>query len=69
MYGPAGLPEEVKKVLVPAIEKTMTHPEVKAQLEKMDFGVDYRPPREQKKSAMEENETNLAIAKKLRLRK
>jgi tripartite-type tricarboxylate transporter receptor subunit TctC len=69
MYGPAGLPEEAKKVLVPAIEKAMTHPEVKAKLEKMDFWVDYKPPAEQKKFAMEEYETNLAIAKKLGLRK
>jgi len=31
--------------------------------------VDYKPPAEQKKFAMEEYETNLAIAKKLGLRK
>jgi tripartite-type tricarboxylate transporter receptor subunit TctC len=26
MYGPAGLPEELKKVLIPAIEKTINSP-------------------------------------------
>jgi tripartite-type tricarboxylate transporter receptor subunit TctC len=69
MYGPTGLPEDVKKVLIPAIEKAMTHPEVKAKLEKMDFAVEYKTPADQKKFAAEEYETNLAIAKKLGLRK
>ena len=54
MYGPAGLPEEVKKVLVPAIEKAMTHPEVTAKLEKLEFAVTYKPPAELKKHAAEE---------------
>ncbi len=69
MYGPAGLPQEVKKVLIPAIEKAMTHSEVKAKLEKMDFAVDYKLPADQKKLATEEYESSLAIAKKIGLRK
>jgi len=69
MYGPAGLPEDVKKVLIPAIEKAMTHPEVKVKLEKMEFVVDYKPPAELKRYAAEEYELTLEIAKKAGLRK
>ena len=69
MYGPAGLPEEVKKVLIPAIEKAVKNPELKAKLEKMHFTVIYKSPAELKKLAAEEYETALAIAKKVGLRK
>jgi len=69
MYGPAGMPEEVKKVLIPAIEKAIKNPESKAKLEKMHFTVIYKSPAEQKKLAAEEYETALAIAKKVGLRK
>jgi len=69
MYGPAGLPEEVKKVLIPAVEKTFKNPELKVKLEKMGFAVQYKSPAEQKKLAAEEYEKVLAIAKKIGLRK
>jgi len=69
MYGPAGLPEEVKKVLIPAIEKAVKNPELKAKLEKMHFTVIYKSPAELKKLSAEEYETALEIAKKVGLRK
>ena len=69
MYGPAGLPEEVKKVLVPAIEKTMKNPELKVKIEKMLFVVDYKSPAQQRKMAAEEYERVLKIAKKVGLQK
>jgi tripartite-type tricarboxylate transporter receptor subunit TctC len=69
MYGPSGMPEDVKKVLIPAIEKTIKNPELKAKIEKLEFIVDYRPPAEQKKIAQEEYDTALAIAKRVGLRK
>ncbi len=69
MYGPVGMPEDVKKVLIPAIEKAAKNPESKARLEKMHFIIDYRPPAEQKKLAVEEYETALGIAKKIGLYK
>ena len=69
MYGPAGMPEEVKKVLIPAVEKAIKNPELKAKIEKMRFVVDYKSPAELKKLAAEEYETALAIAKKIGLRK
>jgi tripartite-type tricarboxylate transporter receptor subunit TctC len=68
MYGPAGLPEEVKKVLIPAIEKAVENPELKAKVEKMDFVVHYQSPAEQKKLAADEYEKAVAIAVKVGLR-
>jgi tripartite-type tricarboxylate transporter receptor subunit TctC len=68
MYGPAGLPEEVKKALIPAVEKAVKNPELKAKVEKMDFVVDYKAPAEQRKLAAEEYEKASAIAVKVGLR-
>ena len=67
MYGPAGLPEEVKKVLIPAAEKTFKDPGLKAKLEKMEFAVHYGSPAEQKKLAADEYVKALEIAKKIGL--
>ncbi len=69
MYGPSGMPEDVKKVLIPAIEKAIKNPELKAKIEKIHFVVNYRSPAELKKLAAEEYETSLGIAKKVGLRK
>lgn len=69
MYGPAGLPEDIKRVLIPTIEKASKNPELKVKLEKMDYVVDYRPPAEQKKLAAEEYELAVKIAKKIGLMK
>jgi tripartite-type tricarboxylate transporter receptor subunit TctC len=69
MYGPAGLPEEVKKVMVPAVEKAVKNPEVKAKMEKMDFVTHYKSPSEQRKLAVDEYERGVAIAIKVGLRK
>lgn len=68
-YGPSGLPEEVKKVLAPAIEKAIKNPELKARLEKMNFSVDYKSPSEMRKLITEEYDTVNAIAQKLGLAK
>jgi tripartite-type tricarboxylate transporter receptor subunit TctC len=69
MYGPAGLPEEAKSVLIPAFEKAAKNPELKAKLEKMLFVVDYKTPAELKTLAAEQYEALLEIAKKVGLRK
>lgn len=69
MYAPAGLPEEVKKVLIPAVEKAIKNPESKAKIEQMKFIVDYKPPAEMKKGVTEEYERALEIADKVGLRK
>ncbi len=68
-YGPSGMPEEVKKILVPAIEQVIKNPEMKAKLEKLHFVVDYKSPAEMKKLVSEEYETVSGMAKKLGLGK
>lgn len=65
LYGPAGLPEEVKRVLVPAIKKAVEAPSLRPKLEKMFYVVDYRSPGELAKMAKEEYDTVSAIAKRL----
>lgn len=69
IHGPAGIPEEVKKTLIPAIEKAVKNPDVKAQCEKLGFFVDYRSPAELKKLSMDDYKTAEAIAFKIGLRK
>ena len=69
LFGPIGLPEDVKKVLVPAIEKVVRNPELKAKIEKMGFIVNYKTPAELKKLMVEDYERALEIAVKVGLRK
>jgi tripartite-type tricarboxylate transporter receptor subunit TctC len=68
-YAPAGVPEEVTRVLVPAIEKAIKNPELKAKIEKIGCIVDYKPPVELKKLMVEDYERASAIAAKIGLRK
>jgi tripartite-type tricarboxylate transporter receptor subunit TctC len=68
-YGPTAMPEEVKKVLVPAIEKSVNSPEVKEKIEKMLFVTNYMDPAKQKRMVSDQFEQTLAIAIKAGLRK
>ena len=68
-YGPSGMPEEATKVLIPAIEKAVKHPELKARMEKMGFDVEYKTPAEVERQAKEDYETTSKLAEKLGLRK
>jgi len=69
LYAPAGISEEVKKVLVPAIEKTIKNPELEAKIEKLGFIVDYKSPTELKRLMMSDYETARSLAVKLGLSK
>ncbi len=69
LYAPAGVPEEVKKVLVPAIEKAIKTPDMRPKIEKLGFVVDYKSPQELRKIMAEDYETASAIAVKIGLRK
>ncbi len=64
-YAPAGVPEEVKAILVPAFEKIARNPELKARIDKMGFVVDYKSPAEHKKIMVEGFETAMALARKI----
>jgi len=68
-FAPAGIPDEVKKVLVPAVEKAFKNPELKAKVEKLEFSVDYKSPEEFKKMWVEEYQRASAIAEKLGIKK
>jgi tripartite-type tricarboxylate transporter receptor subunit TctC len=68
-YAPSGLPEEVQKVLVPAVEKAIKNPESKAKIEQMKFIVYYKSPAEMKKRVVEEYERAVQIADRVGLRK
>jgi tripartite-type tricarboxylate transporter receptor subunit TctC len=68
-FAPAGISEEVKKVLVPAIEKTIKNPELEAKIEKLGLIMDYKPPEELKKVMMSDYETARSLAIKLGLTK
>ena len=69
MFGPAGMPEEVKKILIPAIEKAVKNPEGKSKIEKMGYVVEYKSPEELRKLIIDDYETARAIAVKLGLSK
>ena len=64
-YAPAGIPEDVKKVLVPAFEKIAKNPELKDKIDKMGFVVDYKPPAELTKIMIDGFETGMDMARKL----
>jgi tripartite-type tricarboxylate transporter receptor subunit TctC len=69
LYGPAHLPEEVKKVLVPAIEKAVKNPELKARIEKLGIIIDYKSPEELRKLMKDDYGAANDIAVKMGLRK
>jgi tripartite-type tricarboxylate transporter receptor subunit TctC len=62
---PASLPEDVKQVLVPAVEKAVKSPETKAKIEKTGYAVEYKSPEEQRRLIISDYETAKAIAVKL----
>ncbi len=68
-YAPAGIPEEVKKVLVSAFERIARNPEMKSKIDGMGFTVDYKSPVELKRIMIEDFEAAMAIAQKIGLRK
>lgn len=67
LYAPSGIPEEVRKVLIPAIEKAVNL--TKPKIEKMGSIVEYKPPAEIKKMTEEDYKKALEIAKRIGLRK
>jgi len=69
MYAPGGLPDDVTRALVPAVEKAIKNSELKAKTEKMYFVVDYRSPAQLKKMVTGEYEQALVIANSIGLSK
>ncbi len=59
----------MKRVLVPAIEKAIKAPEVKAKIEKAGYIVDYKSPAELRKVLISDYETARSVAAKIGLGK
>lgn len=69
LFAPAGLPAEVKKVLIPSIEKAAKTPATKAKIENLGYVVEYKGPDELKALIVDDYKTAKDIADKLGLGK
>jgi tripartite-type tricarboxylate transporter receptor subunit TctC len=67
MFAPAGIPEEARKVLVPAVEKAVKN--TKRRAEQLGTVVDYKSPEEMRRMIDEEGRRAREIAQKIGLRK
>lgn len=67
LYAPAGVPEEVRQILVPAVEKAVKA--TKPKIEQMGSICEYKGPAELRKLRDEEYKRTYEIAVKLGLRK
>jgi tripartite-type tricarboxylate transporter receptor subunit TctC len=67
LYAPAGIPEEAKSVLVPAIEKAVKN--TKPKVDQLFGVIDYKTPSEQRKMWEEEYKKIYEVATKIGLRK
>jgi len=67
VFAPAGIPENVKGVLVPAMEKAVR--QTKDKIERMGSIAEYQSPEGLRKMIQEESKEAVAIAKKIGLRK
>lgn len=65
LYGPAGMSEEAKKVLIPAIEKAIKTPELMSKIQKLWFLPSYKPPAEHKALWLEDYENARNLIKKM----
>lgn len=67
MYAPAGIPEEARKVLIPAVEKAVKA--TKPKIDALGNLCEYKSPAEVKKITEDESKRALEISKKMGLRK
>ena len=66
---PAGIPDDVKKVLVPAIEKAANNPEVMTRLKNMHIIPNYKGPEELRKMIKEDFENARQLVKQMKIEK
>ena len=69
LTAPSGIPEEARKILIPAVEKAIKHPELKGKIEDRGYIVDYKSPAELRKIIANDYEMIRALAAKLGLAK
>ena len=65
IFGPAGMSEEARKVLVPAIEKAIKNPEVMSKMQRIRYLTDYKPPAEHRKIWVEDYENARTLIKEM----
>jgi len=68
-FAPAGIPDEAKQALVPALEKAIKNPDVAAKLQKLWFITNYKTPAELKQILVENHEKIRTMAKKMGIAK
>ena len=68
-FATAGIPDEAKKVLIPAIEKAIKTPEVMTKLQKLWYITNYKSPAELRQLLTENYEKAKNIAKKMDVNK
>jgi tripartite-type tricarboxylate transporter receptor subunit TctC len=64
---PVGIPEEAKKVLIPAIEKAARNPELAEKLNKLWFIPNYKSPTEYKQMIARDYENACSIVKTMKI--
>ena len=69
LTAPAGIPDEAKKALVPAVEKAINEPVLKKKIEDRGYIVDYKSPAELVKIIERDYQNIKALATKLGLAK
>jgi tripartite-type tricarboxylate transporter receptor subunit TctC len=65
LFAPSGIPDEAKKVLIPAIERAVKNPELVGRLQKMWFLSNYKSPDELKQIIIEDYKNACAVVKKM----
>lgn len=69
LTAPAGIPDEAKKTLIPAVEKAINEPVLKKKIEDRGYIVDYKSPAELAKIIEKDYQNIKALATKLGLAK
>jgi len=67
LFAPAGVSEEVKKVLIPAIEKAIKNPDLEAKIQKLGYINRYKSPSDHKIQIIRDYEEARSIAVKIGL--
>jgi tripartite-type tricarboxylate transporter receptor subunit TctC len=65
LFAPVGIPEDVKKILIPAIEKAIKTQELMSKLQKLWYLPGYKPPAELRTLLIEDYENARAVFKKV----
>ena len=69
LFGPIGIPEEARKVLIPATEKAVKNPDLMSRMQKMWYIPGYKTPAELRNLLVEDYENARAQFKKMGITK